>query len=160
MDESIKASIEARRIAFENSYELTSEYKKKVETLFNKITEFAKTCKDSIDFETKFASSSLNKEYSDLFVEIGTNCKFKKQEVTDDVPSESKGSKVLKEVSSDAKYLVDDITMPARRQARMKMDSKLRDTPYGKIEQASNMFHLFKRLKPRKKVDEQIENEE
>ncbi len=36
--------------------------------------------------------------------------------------------------------------MPARRIARDKFDQKMRDTPLGKIEQASNMTYLFKRF--------------
>lgn len=65
--------------------------------------------------------------------------------------------KNIDEATSDAKYLMDEVTMPARRQARMKMDSKLRDTPLGKVEQASNMFYLFKKFKKPKKTDENNE---
>ena len=159
MDQGVKTSIDARYTAFDYSYELNDEYRKKVDELFKKINEFGKTCKDAMDFETKFATNPLNKEYSDLFTEIGTNCKPKKHEIPTDDYQESKGSKILDEASSDAKYLVDDITMPARRKARQEFDSKMRDTPLGKVEQASNMFHLFKRFK-KPKVEETNENEE
>ena len=70
MDNNVKASIDARYVAFENSYELTPDVKKDIDELFNKINEFGKTCKDCMDFETKFASSDLNKEYMDMFTKI------------------------------------------------------------------------------------------
>ena len=54
--------------------------------------------------------------------------------------------------------------MPARRKAREEMDSKLRDTPYGKIEQINNMSWLGRRFInkfKRKKTDaEKTTNDE
>ena len=151
MNDAVKMCVESRKTALLNSYELTDEFKKEFDELFSKIEDFAKTCSDAQEFETKFATSELNQEYIDLYTDIvqGCKCIIKHEDSSDNV-SESKGKKILDEASSDAKYLMDDITMPARRQARMKMDSKLRDTPLGKVEQASNMFHLFKRFKKQK----------
>lgn len=160
MDSGVKLAIDARHDAFKNAYELTDEFNDEIESLFKKIYEFGKSCKDSMDFETKFASSPLNEEYNNLFMKIGTKCKLRKYETNENVPQKSKSEKVLEEASSDAKYLVKDMTMPARRQARMQMDSKLRDTPLGKVEQAHNMFYLFKRFKKPKKNKDTNENEE
>ena len=160
MDSGVKMAIDARHDAFKNAYELTDEFNSEIEALFKKIYDFGTNCKDAMDFENKFQSSSLNEEYTNLFMKVGTKCKLKKYESNDEYVEESKSKKVLDEASSDAKYLMDDLTMPARRQARMKMDSKLRDTPLGKIEQARNTFYLFKRFKKPKKNKEEIEKEE
>ena len=145
MDSVVKQCIEGRKMAFSNSYEITMEYQKKVDELFKKIDEFGKTCKDAMDFETKFAASPLNQEYTNLFTEIATNCKC-----IIPAPTETKGRSnkeaILDEVASDVKYAVKDLTMPARRKAREEFDRKMRDTPLGKIEQASNTVSVFKRI--------------
>ena len=157
MDNGVKAAIDARKMAFANAYELTNEFDKKIDELFKKIYKFGESCSDAMDFENKFSSSPLNEEYMNLFVKIGSKCPAKKYD-SGESTTESNGKKIFDEASSDAKYVMDEITRPARSQARMEMDSKLRDTPLGKVEQASNMFHLFKRFKKPKKTD--IENEE
>ena len=157
MDSGVKAAIDARHDAFKNAYELNGEFENEIEALFKKIYEFGNTCSDAMDFENKFMNSSLNEEYNNLFVKIGSRCSLRKYETNDDVVEESKTKKVIDEAASDAKYLADEISMPARRQSRMQMESKLRDTPLGKVEQASNMFHLFKRFKKPKKTDETSE---
>ncbi len=145
MDSIVKQSIEGRYMAFSNSYELTDIYKKKVDELFKKINEFGETCTDAMDFENKFQSSSLNKEYINLFTEISTNCKcIIPKQVENDVKSNKE--QIADEVVSDVKYVVKDLTLPARRKAREEFDSKMRDTPLGKIEQASNTFNVFKRI--------------
>ena len=151
MDASIKNSIDARKSSFSMSYELTDEVQKDIDELFSRIEEFGRTCKDAMDFETKFASSPLNQEYIDMFTKVAKKCKVKGLE--DD--GDSKGKRVLKEMGSDAKYLADDLSMPARRLAREEMDRKMRRTPLGKVEQAHNMFWLAKRFTKRKpKADE------
>lgn len=154
MKDDIKLCVESRKNVILSSFELTSDLSKQLDELFDKIISLAKSCSDAQDFESKFMSSELNQEYTDLYADIAQSCKCKivQEQNIDDGPS--KGEKVLDEVSSDAKYLADDLTMPARRQARMKMESKLRDTPLGKVEQARNMFYLFKKFKKPKKTDE------
>ena len=145
MNEYVKQSIEGRRMAFSSSYELNDIYKKKVDELFKRIEEFGNSCNDAMDFETKFASSPLNKEYTDLFTEIATNCKYiLPPPVDSDVKSDSEY--LRDEAISDAKYLAKDLTMPVRRAAREEFDKKMRDTPLGKIEQASNTAWVFKRI--------------
>ena len=159
MNDSVKLCVESRKNVILQSFELTDDFKKQLDELFERISSFASTCKDAQDFESKFMANELNQEYTDLYTDIAQGCKSKIEYTdTNDEPGESKGKKILDEASSDAKYLMDDITMPARRQARMKMDSKLRSTPLGKVEQASNMFHLFKRFKKQK--PEEINEEE
>ena len=108
-----------------------------------------------MDFESKFAASPLNKEYIDMFTKVATTCKAKELPQEENVVP-STGEKVLNDLASDAKYLADDLTLPARRKARMEMESKLRSTPLGKIEQAENTFWLLKKFK-KKKPDKSTE---
>lgn len=145
MNEYVKGSIDGRKIAFTNSYELTSEYEKKVNDLFKKIEDFGKECNDVMDFETKFATSSLNEEYTNLFTEIAANCKPIIQEVSNENVKSDK-EYLMDEVASEAKYIAKNLTMPARRRAREEFDKKMRDTPLGKIEQISNTASVFKRI--------------
>jgi hypothetical protein len=155
MNEYVKQSIDSRKIAFSSAYELTDVYKKKVDELFKRIEEFGKTCSDAMDFETKFASSPLNKEYTDLFTEVASNCKYILPTPVDNPDVKSNKQEVVDEVLSDAKYIAREISMPARRKAREAFDSKMRDTPLGKIEQASNTMWVVKRLFGKKKNDDE-----
>ena len=150
----VKSSVDARRASFSTAYELTAEMEKEIDELFVRIEKFAASCSDAMDFENKFQNSDLNKEYIDMFTKVAKKCKPKQTSGGNNyVEEKSKGQKVLENIGSDAKYIADDLTMPARRQARMRMDSKLRNTPLGKIEQAHNTFWLLKRLKPKKRAN-------
>lgn len=146
MDSVVKSCIDGRRMAFSSAYELTDVYKKKVDELFKRIEEFGKTCTDAMDFESKFAASPLNKEYTDLFTEVASNCKYILPPPVDNPNVKSDAEYYKEEAISDAKYLAKDLTMPARRKAREEFDKKMRDTPLGKIEQASNTASVFRRL--------------
>jgi len=146
MNEYVKQSIDGRRMAFSSAYELTDTYKKKVEELFKRIEDFGKSCTDAMDFETKFMASPLNKEYTDLFTEVATNCKYILPPPVDNPDVKSDAEYYRDEAISDAKYLAKDLTMPARRKAREAFDKKMRDTPLGKIEQVSNTASVLGRL--------------
>ena len=146
MDEYVEKSIEGRKMAFTNSYELTNEYKDKVKDLFVKIEELGKKCSDVMDFEDKFTASSLNEEYNNLFTEISTHCKPIIPETYSDSNVKSDKEYLKDEVLGEAKYIAKDLTMPARRKAREEFDKKMRDTPLGKIEQISNTASVFRRL--------------
>lgn len=146
MDSVVKQSIEGRRMAFSSAYELTDAYKKKVDELFTRIEEFGKNCKDAMEFETKFMASPLNKEYTDLFTEVSQHCKYILPPPVDNPDVKSDKEQLKDEILSDAKYIAKDLTMPARRKAREEFDKKMRDTPLGKIEQASNTAWIFKRI--------------
>lgn len=146
MNDVVKQCIEGRKMAFSSAYELTDEYKKKVDELFKKIEDFGKTCADAMDFETKFMASSLNKEYTDLFTEVSQKCKYILPPPVDNPDVKSDKEYIRDEILSDAKYLAKDLTMPARRKAREEFDKKMRDTPLGKIEQASNTLNVFRRI--------------
>ncbi len=146
MDSIVKQCIDGRKLAFSSAYELTDVYKKKIDELFKRIEEFGNTCKDSMEFETKFASSPLNTEYTNLFTEVSQNCKYILPPPVDNPDVKSDKEQMVDEVLSDAKYIAKDLSMPARRKAREAFDSKMRDTPLGKIEQASNTAWVIKRL--------------
>ncbi len=146
MDSIVKQSIDGRRMAFSSAYKLTDVYKKKVDELFKRIEEFGEGCSDAMDFETKFATSPLNKEYMDLFTEVSQNCKYILPPPVDNPNVKSDAEYYRDEAISDAKYLAKDLTMPARRAAREEFDKKMRDTPLGTIEQASNTAWVFKRM--------------
>ena len=76
MNDLVKASIEGRKNAIFSAYDITEQsIIDKIEDLFKRINEFGETCTDSMDFESKFASSELNQEYVELFTEIATKCK-------------------------------------------------------------------------------------
>ncbi len=155
MNEYVKQSIDGRRMAFSSAYELTDIYKKKIDELFTRIEEFGKDCTDAMDFETKFMASPLNTEYTNLFTEVAQNCKYiLPPPVEGDTAGRSNKQAIADEVMSDVKYAVDDLTMPARRAAREAFDSKMRDTPLGDIEQASNTAWVFKRMFGKKNKDE------
>ena len=72
MDEYVKMSIDSRKQAIFSSYDVPEKMKQKIEELFKEIEKLGATCKDSGDFETKFAASPLSKRYTDIFVELAT----------------------------------------------------------------------------------------
>lgn len=154
MDSVVKSSIDGRKQAFSSCYELTDAYKKKIDDLFKKIDELGNSCTDSMDFETKFAASPLNTEYTNLFTEVSQNCKYILPPPVDNPDVKTDKEYIRDEVISDVKYIAKDLTMPARRKAREALDSKLRDTPLGKIEQASNTLWVAKRLFGKKNKDD------
>lgn len=145
MDEIIMANIKARYDAFFNAYEIKDlKIKKEIDDLFKNINKLGETINNSEEFETKFLASQLNTNYINLFTKISKTCKPIVYESNNEVKDNN--HPLLDEIASDAKYIADDITMPARRKAREEFDNKLRDTPLGKIEQANNMRYLFKRF--------------
>ena len=61
MNDMVKMSIDGRRNAFYSAYEINDDnLKKEIDLLFDKIYDFGKDCKDSVQFETAFATSPLN----------------------------------------------------------------------------------------------------
>ena len=71
MEEIVKNSIEARKNAIFNSYNVTDKKMlDKIDNLFNRINEFGDKYNDVSQFEAEFASSPLNSEYMNIFVEI------------------------------------------------------------------------------------------
>ena len=154
MNELIKASIDGRKQAFFNAYEINSpEIQGKIEDLFLRIEELGSQCVDNMDFEVKLASSPLNQEYIDLFTTIATTCPAKN---ISSEPNEVKSDAeyLADEVASDVKYVADDLTMPMRRQAREKAESEARNMPViGDIMTAKQHYDLFSKFKKKKDQD-------
>ena len=72
MDKNIKQSIDARKAAYANSFEIDAETQKKIDALFSEIEKLGEKCKDAGEFEAEFSKSPLNQKYMDLFTEIAT----------------------------------------------------------------------------------------
>ena len=155
MNELIKLSIDGRKQAIYNAYEInSSDIQTKIEELFNKIEQLGSTCVDSQDFEARLASSPLNQEYIDLFTNIATTCQSKKITSAPDPTIKSDAEYLADEVVSDVKYVVDDLSMPARRQARQEAYDKARDIPVvGDIMEAKQHYDFFSRFKRKKEND-------
>ena len=100
----------------------------------------------SFNWDSAVASSELNTEYTNLFTKIASCSKPIIHESTPDHHIKTDEEYFKDEIKSDAKYVLEDLSMPARRRAREAFDSKMRDTPLGKIEQANNILGVFKRI--------------
>ena len=77
MDEYVKQSIDSRKKAMYDTYEIGAGEKKKIDALFAEIEKLGKQCKDVGEFEAEFAKSPLNQQYLDLFTEVATNSTVK-----------------------------------------------------------------------------------
>ena len=159
MNDLVKTSIESRRTAIFNGYEITDQNLiNKIEDLFKRINEFGETCADNMDFETKFATSELNQEYIQLFTEIATTCPQKAQENVENREIKSDAQYVLEDVGSEIKYQVDSATMPMRRQMREEAGRTARNTPVvGEIMEAKQYADLFGKFFKKKKKDDDEE---
>lgn len=143
MDDIIKASIESRKNALFSAYNIKDEGNlKTIDDYFRRLEEFAKDCKDISDFESKFMTSPLAKEYSDLFVQI--------------MQTETDNSGNLHDVNEGTDYTVqdeiaDDINRHMRRKARQEAYDKARDIPVlGEAMTAKQHFDFFSRFKKKK----------
>ena len=155
MKNDVKLSVNGRKDAIFNYFEVNDEgIKQRVDDLFKRIEEFAKDCKDSTDFETKFASSDLNQEYINLMTEVGTKCKSKAYTVDQsEMPSEAD---IIKEdIEYEMKDAVDSVGRRVRRDANEKMLSEARSTPIiGDVLEAKQYMDFFGRFKKKKDKDE------
>ena len=153
MDENIKNSINARKIAFTNAYEINDTIQKEIDELFSRIEAFGNTCNDVMDFETKFASNPLNTEYINLFTKIATTCKPITYESDNDVKSDAEY--VKDEVVSDLKYAADEVARPVRRQVKGAIYDKMRDIPVIKDVMLAKQYKDFgESLVPNKKEED------
>ena len=156
MNDTVKTSVDARKQAIYNSYNIEgSEVENEVNKLFEEIEKFASNYNDIMEFENAFATSELNTKYINIFSEIATKCKPKTIETTENVTD----NYVSNEIISDAKYVADELTMPARRQARQQVDDTLRSTPIigdvMEVKQHIDLFNKFKNHKDTEEIDEE-----
>ena len=78
MNELVKKSVDARKEAVYNAYEITDEETKaKVEDFFKRLEEFASKYKDALEFEAAFGSDEMNQEYTELFTDLAMHCESK-----------------------------------------------------------------------------------
>lgn len=166
MNDLVKTSIEGRRTAIFSAYNITDQSLiNKIEDLFKRMSEFGESCKDSMDFETKFASSELNQEYIQLFTEIATNCKPIAVQ-TEERHVKSDGEYIADEVASEIRYQAREATMPMRRQMHEETLKAARNTPViGDIMYAKQNIDLFSSLGrlgklKKKKTEEKEEKKE
>ena len=150
MNDQIKLSIDGRKAAFENAYELTPDAKKKIDTLFKKIEALGKECKDSPDFEAKLAASPLNQDYINLFTELAQTCKSKLTPVPDqELPKQPTTGEIVADLAkNDAEMTIDGTVQHFRGRAYRAGLDKVRDIPVvGDAIDAKNKIDFFSRFK-------------
>ena len=147
MNEMVKSSVDARKQAIYNSYNIDNkDIENKVNDFFKELESFASKYNGIMDFENAFQSSELNNKYINLFTEIGSKCKPKTIETNDTVD----GTEYRE--TSDAEYMIDELSRPMRRQARQQMDDTLRSTPIiGDVMEVKQHIDLFNKFKGNKK---------
>ena len=152
MDDQIKLSIDGRKAAFENTYELTPDAKKKIDALFKEIETLGKECKDSPDFEAKLAASPLNQKYIDLFTELAQTCKSKLAPAPESVDTGPTAGDVAKDlIKTQADLSVDGAVQHVRGRAYRAAYDKARDIPVvGDAIDAKNKIDFFSRFKKNK----------
>lgn len=139
MEDIIKNCIESRKTAIYCTYTGDNpQLIEKIENYFKKMEEFAKNCSDVSDFESKFATSPLAQEYTDLFTEI----------MSEGTKEESLGGSVAKDIGTD---IADSMARRARRQARQEVYDQVRDVPgIGQaleVKQYADFFGRFRKKK-------------
>ena len=150
MDNQIKLSIDGRRAAFKNAYELTPEAEAKVANLFKDIEALGKSCKDSADFEAKLAASPLNQQYIALFTEIAQTCNSKLTNIPNPVlpPEQTAGDVVADLAKTEAELAVDGTVQHFRGRAYRAAHDKARDIPVvGDAIDLKNKIDFFSRFK-------------
>lgn len=139
MNDIVKQSIDGRKTAIFNSYNITDQgILDKIEDLFKRINEFGEKFDDVGAFESEFASSPLNNEYINIFTEIA------QKEVGSQV---SVGDVVADRVGTEIKNSV----MPSRAVIADARDSAIRSIPVVgdaiDVKQKIDFFSRFKKNK-------------
>ena len=157
MNENVKVCIKSRLDAIYNAYEINNDdVKNKIVDFSMKMEDLGYSCKDSMDFETKFASSPLNQEYTDLFTYIAASCPCKLQPVQDNPDAKSNGEVIAENAASDLKYMADDLTQPMRHQAYQETYDAARDVPVlGEALNVKQHFDFFSRFKKKKNEEDE-----
>lgn len=152
MNDLVKTSIEGRKNAIFSTYNITEQsIKDKIEDLFKRINELGEKCSDNMEFESKFASSSLNQEYIQLFTEIATTCTQIVRQPTENRNVKSDGEYIAEEVASEIRYQTRNATEPIRRQIHEETLKSARNAPViGEILEAKQYMDLFSKFKKKK----------
>ena len=136
----IKVScIDSRRSAIDSFYTGTDErILNMIDDFFKRLEEFAKTCSDVSDFETKFQKSPLALEYTNLFTKV--------------MGGQIDAKREAKEAAMyTGEEIVDDITHRAKMEARQEAYDTVRDIPViGDAMTVKWHFDLFSRFRKKK----------
>jgi hypothetical protein len=121
MNDLVKGCVEGRKNALFASYNIKDPGTlSQIDDYFKRVEEFAKDCTDVMDFETKFASSPLSQEYTDLFTMV----------MSTEVDSDGNAPvTTVEEEYTIQDEMIDDATRLARRKARQKVYDVARDVP-------------------------------
>lgn len=140
MDTIVKQTIDARKDAIFNSYEVTDKKMlEKIDDLFKRINEFGESFSDVTTFESEFASNPLNTEYTNIFVELA------KKDIKTQTPGV--GKMVAERVGRDIKNSI----IPSRAVRADKRDQAIRNIPViGDIVDAKQKIDFFSRFKKNK----------
>ena len=145
MNEIIKISIDSRKQALLNAYNITD--KKvilEIDDLFNKIYEFGENYSESEEFEKEFSNSPLNEEYLAFFTELATKYKPRDpSEINIDINTDTE--KLSKEMKSKAPKEKVKVLDPLKRRLKWDIYEKAREIPgIGDILDAKNTIDLLK----------------
>ena len=165
MDEYIKQSVESRKNAITNAYELSATDAKRVDELFSKIEALAKKCKDVNDFESQFAASPLNQEYMGIFGDLAQTSKLKGAAAAPDTSKVINDALVNNAVSGAADTAMDRIeraVLPTRASVNQAGHDAMQRVPVlgdvldinQKAGYAAHRGKLFKGKKKDKKEEE------
>lgn len=137
MDNIIRNSIDARKNAIFNSYNVTDKKMlDKIDDLFKRIDDFGEKYTDVSAFEAEFANSPLNSEYMNIFVEIAQS------EIKSNKPSV--GEVVAGRVGTEVKNRI----MPSRAVRADKRDQALRNIPViGDVIDVGQKIDLFNKFR-------------
>ena len=111
----IQKSIDTRRAAFTDYYQLPAKALTKLDELFGRIEEFGAQFTDQTEFEKKFAESPLQQEYMQMFSD---NVKYFKREKVEGMPS-------MAEIAAEA--AVGQVTSHTKQMAERELHKQVLD---------------------------------
>ena len=157
MDKYIKQSIDARKSAIFNAYELGAGEKKKIDAVFAEMEKLGAKCGDAQEFEAELAKSPVNQKYLDLFTEIATNSTPKTAAPKASLKEVGKmvaGGTAAGAAESAAEQAVRNV-VPTRAAVHQKVSDEVRSVPVvGDIvdagQKASYLGHLGKLFRKKK----------
>ena len=135
MNDLIKNSVDSRKNAIFANYTITDQaLLNKINDYFNRLEKFSLDYNDIMEFENAFLASPLNKEYTDLFVDIV------KLQTTEEIKEESLQDEILNDIGNRAKADV-----------KQQVYNNVRDIPViGDALTVKQHFDLFSKFRKQK----------
>ena len=157
MDKYVKQSIDARRDAIFDAYNVGAGERKKIDAVFAEMEKLAAKCGDVQEFEAKLAKSPVNQKYLDLFTEIATSSQPKAAAPKASMKEVGKmvaGGTMAGIAESAAEQALREV-VPTRAAVHQKVSDKMRSVPVvGDIvdagQKASYLGHLGKLFRKKK----------